>query len=155
MKTCSKCKVAKEDSEFSIKRKTETKTLLNSYCKPCHSVYRKEHYEKNRQKYLNKAGVWRKKYKEIVTRFFFEYFALHPCVDCGESDPVVLEFDHRDSKQKLMPVAELFNRGFPLLEIKKEVKKCDVRCANCHRRKTAIEHNWWSAEIMLVPPQRG
>lgn len=45
MKVCCRCKKSKEDSKFSIKR-LKTKIVLQSSCKKCHSIYRKEHYEK-------------------------------------------------------------------------------------------------------------
>lgn len=62
------------------------------------------------------------------------YFEAHPCRDCGETDPVVLEFDHLRDKQ--------FNIGGQLAyfrweRILDEIQKCDVVCANCHRRRTA------------------
>jgi len=65
-------------------------------------------------------------------------------VDCGESDPVVLEFDHREDKRLIISKA-VNNYGIPGLTA--EVAKCDVRCANCHRRKTAIEQGWTMAQL--------
>ncbi len=29
--------------------------------------------------------------------------------------------------------------------VAEEVALCDVRCANCHRRRTAQQLGWWSA----------
>jgi len=63
------------------------------------------------------------------------YKLEHPCVDCGEPDPVVLDFEHTDPKQKLFGISIGIHAGFALERIEREVKKCDVRCANCHRRK--------------------
>jgi hypothetical protein len=62
-----------------------------------------------------------------------EYFASHPCADCGEVDPIVLEFDHLGGK--------LFDIGTALpcqswASILAEIEKCEVVCANCHRRRT-------------------
>lgn len=68
----------------------------------------------------------------------FEYLLEHPCVDCGETDPIVLEFDHRDGEVKDRAVAELVSDNCGWRKILAEIKKCDVRCANCHRRKTAV-----------------
>jgi hypothetical protein len=63
------------------------------------------------------------------------YLLEHPCVDCGESDVTVLDFDHvRDSKR--MDVSALVAGGYSWHAIADEIAKCDVRCANCHRRAT-------------------
>ncbi len=66
----------------------------------------------------------------------------HPCIDCGESDPVVLEFDHRENTKKISAVAEMIGHNCGWEKIKTEIEKCDVRCANCHRRRTASERNY-------------
>jgi hypothetical protein len=68
------------------------------------------------------------------TEVLLAYFKAHPCRDCGETDPVVLEFDHLRDKR--------FNIGGRLAyynwdRILEEIAKCDVVCANCHRRRTA------------------
>ncbi len=56
------------------------------------------------------------------------------CVDCGEADPIVLDFDHKPGEIKFRSVANLVNHSRAVLMA--EMKKCDVRCANCHRRVT-------------------
>lgn len=63
------------------------------------------------------------------------YLCNHPCVDCGESDPVVLEFDHVRG-EKVANVANLISGAGKFQRLMDEIAKCDVRCANCHRRKT-------------------
>jgi hypothetical protein len=72
----------------------------------------------------------------------FGYFSTHPCVDCGEADPIVLEFDHIEKETKLAAVSELVWLQRPWRIILEEIKKCEVRCANCHRRKTAKERGY-------------
>jgi hypothetical protein len=55
--------------------------------------------------------------------------------DCGEGDPVVLDFDHVRG-EKLFSVSKgLTDRSFDTLVA--EMAKCEVVCANCHRRRTA------------------
>lgn len=69
------------------------------------------------------------------------YLCNHPCVDCGESDPVVLEFDHvRGVKDT--NVANLISGAGRMQRLMDEIAKCDVRCANCHRRKTHRLNEW-------------
>lgn len=70
------------------------------------------------------------------------YLAAHPCVDCGESDPVVLEFDHvRGVKEFNISCA--VQCGYGMHRINLEIAKCEIRCCNCHRRVTAKRGNWY------------
>ena len=59
------------------------------------------------------------------------------CVDCGLRDPVVLEFDHRHDK--LGNVTIMARDGCSLRRLQDEIAKCDIRCGNCHRRRTILE----------------
>lgn len=56
---------------------------------------------------------------------------LAQCAHCGISDYRVLEFHHLDPKLKEREVSLMYN--FSLENIKKEIAKCIVLCANCHR----------------------
>jgi hypothetical protein len=51
------------------------------------------------------------------------------CVDCGESNPLLLQFHHRDGKEKY--VIGMYTR-WSLNRLKEEIAKCDILCANCH-----------------------
>jgi len=78
-------------------------------------------------------------------QFLLDFLAEHPCVDCGESDPIVLEFDHRGDK--------LFNVSYGLRDrnwaaVLAEMEKCDVVCANCHRRRTAARGSFLRVELL-------
>ncbi len=67
-----------------------------------------------------------------------EYLREHPCVDCGESDLVVLDFDHLPGADKHFDVARAVTGSTRAWgTIKAEIDKCEVVCANCHRRRTA------------------
>lgn len=72
----------------------------------------------------------------------YNYLKAHPCIDCGEPDIVVLDFDHVRG-EKLHNVSDMIRRGAALQRIEAEIAKCDVRCANCHRRKTAARNGRW------------
>jgi hypothetical protein len=66
--------------------------------------------------------------------YLVSYLREHPCVDCGETDPLVLGFDHlRDKKSSISK--GLRDREWQ--SVLDEIAKCDVVCANCHRRRTA------------------
>ncbi len=73
------------------------------------------------------------------------YLLDHPCVDCGEADVRVLDFDHIIG-EKTAHVSSLVGRGASWQRIEKEMAKCVVRCANCHRRKTAIDFGWYKSK---------
>jgi hypothetical protein len=76
-------------------------------------------------------------------QFVLDYLRTHPCVDCGESDPVVLEFDHVRGK-KDGSISAMVSAGRPIAVIQAEIEKCDVRCANCHRETTVTQLGWMS-----------
>ena len=75
-------------------------------------------------------------------KFIFEYYKSHPCVDCGETDPVVLDFDHVGKKTYTVANILKYRRWQIVLD---EIAKCQVRCSNCHRRKTAKDYGWYNA----------
>jgi hypothetical protein len=74
------------------------------------------------------------------------------CVDCGENDPVVLEFDHRGRKRG--SVTQMAWWGFSLAAIDAEIAYCEVRCANCHRHATARRGGHFRFRVLssAVPP---
>ncbi len=89
---------------------------------------------RNRPRYIDRAARRKQELWAERTELLLEYFAEHPCVDCGEPDPIVLEFDHlRDKRFNIG--AKLATHPWPA--ILAEIEKCDVVCANCHRRRTA------------------
>ncbi len=103
----------------------------------------RRHYEKNREAMIARAKEHTKLKRIQLRAWIRDYLAIHPCVDCGESDPVVLEFDHRDPASKVGNIGDIVNRaGWGLARLQAEVEKCDVRCCNCHRRRTAQEKHW-------------
>lgn len=107
-----------------------------TYCRECKRAYDRDYWQstkdrRNDRKKLNKASI-----KERNFLYVWSWLASHPCLDCGESDPVVLEFDHVDPSTKSYNVSEMVERGYSLDAIKIEVDKCEVVCCNCHRRRT-------------------
>jgi hypothetical protein len=63
-----------------------------------------------------------------------------------KNDPIVLEFDHLSDK---ITAVSKMHRNFTLEAVKLEIRKCEVRCANCHRRKTAKQFGWYKNKLPL------
>lgn len=126
---CSTCKAEKPATEF---HKDRTRVAgLSKTCKPCKcanvKLWAKRHPWQERAK---------KDLKRIRNRSWVkDYLTRHPCVDCGEADPVVLEFDHVRGN-KTCDVAKMVQNRLSVETIIGEIEKCEVRCANCHRRVT-------------------
>ena len=97
--------------------------------------YSRKWYLKHQQEQIDRVMPFNRKYKSAARAFVDEYKKGHPCVDCGEVDPIVLDFDHITDNKK-MCIARLVGGGFSLQLIKEEIGKCEVRCSNCHRRIT-------------------
>ena len=58
-----------------------------------------------------------------------------PCVDCGGTfPPECMDFDHRPGEEKVKPVGNMYQMS--MKNIKAEIEKCDLVCANCHRIRT-------------------
>jgi hypothetical protein len=129
---CYRCGAIKPLEDFSWRRRA--KGQRDSFCRPCRSAYGREHYEANRQRYIDQATESKRKLRLARTTYLIEYFETHPCVDCGETDPVVLEFDHLRDKAFAIGPALSQRRWQSILD---EMEKCEVVCANCHRRRTA------------------
>jgi hypothetical protein len=71
--------------------------------------------------------------KQRAREYVAEYFATHPCTDCGESDPVVLTFDHIPGEHiKRGNISDMIQNGLGLETIKSEIAKTEVVCYNCH-----------------------
>lgn len=95
----------------------------------------KRHYILNKEKVYKRAKLHDKEVRQRNREFIYVYLKEHPCVDCGETDPVVLEFDHVRGT-KIKEVSLMSNNCVAISTLLKEIEKCEIRCANCHRRVT-------------------
>ncbi len=71
----------------------------------------------------------------------FKYLSENSCVDCGEKDPIVLQFDHV-SGIKIKNVSDMIGSAASWSSILLEIRKCDIVCANCHLKRTSKTQNW-------------
>jgi hypothetical protein len=136
VKRCCTCKQIKPLTEFNLLRKA--KDGRQHSCRECNKAY---HYA-NWDRHMAQIKARTKRLREEARAFVVEYLRAHPCVDCGETDIVVLEFDHlRDKRANvsyLIQTAEI-------RRIKEEIDKCEVVCANCHRRRTSQRGGWYKS----------
>jgi len=92
----------------------------------------------------SKRKMGEKKTKTWVKEFIKRYKTLRGCKVCGIKDSRVLEFDHRDRKEKLFNISQFTQWSTKIDIVKTEIRKCDVLCANHHRIKTLEENNYRS-----------
>ena len=138
-KRCSKCHLDKEIAAFPKRHSGRLRT--NSYCFECQRIYSRAHYQRNKSRHnarrRRNQTVYVAKNKELMR----QYLKGQRCVDCGISNPLVLEFDHvRGVKRR--EVSIMLCSGFAWKRILEEIAKCEIRCANCHRVKTAGQFGW-------------
>lgn len=133
LRRCGRCGEEKALDNFAWRRRKRGQR--DNYCRTCRSHYKREHYQKNKERYV--ANAARRRQRVLVERvtWLVDYLMEHPCVDCGEADVVVLDFDHVGD-DKAFDVSRGI-RDRPWKDVLAELAKCEVVCANCHRRRTA------------------
>lgn len=149
VRTCRKCGLARSLSEFAFRSvRLGTRRWV---CRTCHSAYHRAWYERSRQIHLARVRTSRKRSKaraariDGIRRRVWQYLMEHGCVDCGNSDTHVLDFDHLRDKTK--EVGALARSGASWARVTEEIAKCAVRCANCHRKRTAREVGAYRLEM--------
>ena len=116
-----------------IKNDTELKLKYNEY-------YRKLwHKNKNKIKKQIQIRIQRNK------KYVLEYLSTHPCVDCGETRTICLNFHHTRDK---IDILSNMVRGHSIERIKAEIKKCIILCRNCHNKMHAEERDQTKIDIL-------
>ena len=80
-----------------------------------------------------------KRHRMKVRGKLLEFLSSKECMDCGENDPIVLDFDHKNPNLKFKPISNMLSGHYSWESLLKEIEKCEIRCANCHRRKTYVQ----------------
>jgi hypothetical protein len=140
-KVCMKCG-EERDTEKDFSWKYMNRAIRQTRCKYCQSQKSKQHYEHNKQPYLERARTREAWVTEDNQRKLAEYFSSHPCVDCSQNDVRVLEFDQVRGK-KSNDISKMMTIGCSWSTIEAEIAKCEVRCANCHRIRESKKGNSW------------
>ena len=94
---------------------------LRSECKNCHKQYVTNQYLKR---------------KELVN----DIKVNCKCAKCGESRSYTLDFHHKDPSIKDETISRLTSNRNRMEDILKEIEKCIVLCANCHREFHYLEN---------------
>ena len=140
-KICSVCGQVR-DAELDYSWRHKDRGIRHTRCKFCQSQVSKLHYKNNKQSYFDHARMRDALIIENNQKKLANYLSCHPCIDCGQTDIRVLEFDHVRG-DKANNIARMIGEGFSWSTIEAEIAKCEVRCANCHRIKTNERSSWW------------
>ncbi len=135
MLKCSKCGLEKSTTEFFSNKKR--KSGFDCYCKECRKIYSRKHYGMQTKYYLNKTYRNKQRLKDVI----LDYKQGKKCCRCGFDNPIALDFHHRNPKDKEFSISKASIKGIGKEKLDKEIAKCDILCANCHR----IEHSKNSA----------
>ena len=113
---------------------TESSRAARQLLPPVSSRLQAGALRSNRERYIQNA--LRRKQVVVLERlaYLVALFKDQPCSDCGETDPLVLEFDHIEAKRFSVSQG-IRDRSWQ--SVMDEIAKCEVVCANCHRRRTA------------------
>lgn len=130
MKICTTCNETKSLDLFSKKRNGR-----QSQCKACRKIWFANHYSENKEYYLERNKITVAKTRQ----WFRDYKATLSCTTCGENHPACLDFHHTDAATKDFSVAEAVH--YSKSRLLKEIAKCIVLCANCHRKHHANDAN--------------
>lgn len=140
MKRCNSCLEWKEEEEFNWRYKSLG--IRHPTCRECQKEFRKNWYEGSaKERHKENVHARKREVRDLARDYVLSYLLAHACIECGEKDPRVLEFHHRHGKDR--SVSELVGGGYSIATIQAEIDKCDVLCANCHRKKTMDDRGWF------------
>lgn len=150
MKYCLKCKENKSIEEFSFRDKS--KNIRTSHCKKCNRIAINRHYSLNKEYYKNKKKKRDLTVGKINNELLVKYLINHPCMDCSNTDIQVLQFDHV-SGIKENNISWMMQNACSWEKILKEIKKCEVVCANCHIKRN-YKRGLWNTKYMPLSDNR-
>jgi hypothetical protein len=140
VKRCCTCHQTKPIAEFH--KRSASPDGRQARCREC----AREHYAVNVERLRRVSDERITRVRADNQRRLADHLAAHPCVDCGEDDLRVLDFDHRQGVVKRANIARML-ASVSWKVIETEIAKCDVRCANCHRRRTSERGSWWRERV--------
>lgn len=136
VKKCSKCKNEKPFDDFGVHNGRSDG--LQVRCKECRRTYQNDWYSRNPKLHQKRVAKARNASRKRFQIFIWKYLESHPCVMCGESNILLLDFDHLEEKDRNISAMG----GLSIESIMKEIDKCQILCVSCHRKKTAKDFKW-------------
>src|SRR3989344_6688606 len=96
--------------------------------------------------YKNREDLYRaqKRHRIKIRKSVLKFLLKNKCVDCGESDSRVLDFDHIKPNAKFKSISKMLSGHYSWQSVLAEISKCEIRCANCHRRKNYLQFGYTS-----------
>jgi hypothetical protein len=137
MPTCSGCGAEKDEDDFQFRN--VALAIRKRRCRDCCSSYGKDWYGRNAASHKVNVVANNKRYVQRNYRLVRE--ARLRCSRCGESDPACLDLHHRDPRTKDRTLARAVQLKWSPAKLRAEIEKCDVLCANCHRKLHARERS--------------
>jgi len=139
MRRCGRCGQIQAVDAFGFRWKS--RGVRHTICQGCQAVYRAAYNVRIGPLRLHaRIREHTERYRDRNRLFVDAYLRSHPCVDCGEPDIIVLEFDHV-GETKTRSISVMLKHATSLATLQAEIAKCQVRCANCHRRRTAQQYH--------------
>jgi len=125
LRSCSKCRRRLSEQHFG-------RHPVNGrqwWCKSCFREYFADRGQVHRDQVAAARRLRRAESRRVVAEAL-----VSGCRDCGEQDPVVLEFDHVGAKR--WNVSDMVRAGVAANRVRDEIGRCEVVCVNCHRLRT-------------------
>lgn len=139
---CNECKIDKSEQEFTFRRKE--KGIRHKRCSLCTRRTTRDWHRNlsiERKSVRNKSKIASRRERTGRYRIeLYEYLNSKGCKNCGERNPVVLDFDHINPDEKEFTISAVVG-NVSKESLWAEIEKCDVLCANCHRKKTTETSN--------------
>jgi hypothetical protein len=140
MPICNHCGEFKDEDQFYWRWKKLG--IRQPTCKECKAKFDKRYYKGRTEEHKKTVKVQRAARREEARDYILNYLSSHPCVDCGETDIRVLEFDHVRGRKK-MAISQMVGVGYSIKAIEKEIRKCEIRCGHCHKIKHNEDRGWF------------
>lgn len=133
-KKCSKCNRILPFDSFRWKNKSLNKK--HSQCKECEKEAERLRYTQDK---IRKESIIERTYQYKQNNIdYINLYKQQGCCKCGEKRPYVLDFHHTNPEEKDNTIAHML-KSASLENLQKEIKKCVLLCANCHREFHFLE----------------